>query len=93
MKRIILIIVLLSVPLFVFFNVWQSFRFNYLSDEVSSLEKQQKDWLEMNKRVISGIAVLSSPARIEKIAKDELGLSIPQPTQVLQIYIRKNGTD
>jgi len=76
-----------------FFNVWQSFRFSYLSDEVGFLEKQQKEWLEMNKRVISGIAVLSSPARIEKIARDELGLSIPLPAQVLQIYIRENGTD
>jgi cell division protein FtsL len=46
--------------------------------------------LESNQKLIAGIAVLSSPQRIEQIARTDLGLKKKPPEQVLQIHI-ENG--
>ncbi|MBN2655425.1 MAG: cell division protein FtsL [Spirochaetales bacterium] len=70
-----------------FLNVWQSFRYNRIVDEVSALELEQKRLLEQNKRLIAGTAVLSSPGRIDEIAKDELGLEKQDPTDIIRIEL------
>jgi len=74
MKRKIALLLLCTVPALVFLNVWEVFRFEELKSTVQSLEAEQKEWLEKNKRMITGIAVLNSPARIDKLARDELKL-------------------
>jgi cell division protein FtsL len=43
--------------------------------------------MEANKRLITGIAVLSSPQRIEHIAVNDLNLKKIRPEDVLQIII------
>jgi cell division protein FtsL len=51
------------------------------------LEQVQTEWLESNKRLIAGIAVLSSTERIEHIAVNDLNLRRIRPQDVLQITI------
>jgi cell division protein FtsL len=51
------------------------------------LETVQEEWIESNKRLIAGIAVLSSSERIEHIAKNDLGLQKKAPEEILQIRI------
>lgn len=70
-----------------FLNVWQSFRYGRIVNEVTALEKEQKRLLEVNKRLIAGAAVLSSPGRIDEIAKDELGLEKQNPTDIIRIEL------
>jgi len=70
-----------------FLNVWQSFRYNRIVNEVTALEREQKRLLELNKRLIAGTAVLSSPGRIDEIAKDELGLEKQDPTNIIRIEL------
>lgn len=72
---------------FLFLNVWQSFRFNQVVKNVIELEEEQKRLLELNKRLIAGTAVLSSPGRIDEIAKDELGLKKREPSDIIQIEL------
>ncbi|MDR2661927.1 MAG: septum formation initiator family protein [Treponema sp.] len=76
-----------SVPLLMGLSAWQSSRYGDLERELKELEKTQEEWVENNKRLIAGIAFLSSPDRIEHIARDELGLRKKQPEEVLQISI------
>ncbi|MDR2211035.1 MAG: septum formation initiator family protein [Spirochaetaceae bacterium] len=76
-----------SVPLLLGLTTWQSSRYGDLEREIAKLEKTQEEWVENNKRLIAGIAFLSSPDRIEHIARNELGLSKKQPEEVLQISI------
>ncbi len=90
MKRFSLIVALLCAVLtagLLFLNVWQSFRYNQVVGEVVALEEEQKKLLELNKRLIAGTAVLSSPGRIDEIAKDELGLEKREPTDIIQIEL------
>jgi cell division protein FtsL len=77
----------LSIPLFIALSTWQSVRYAALEKDIRSLEASQEEWLESNKRLIAGIAILSSAERIEQIARRELGLLKIHPEHVLQIRI------
>ena len=88
MKRYLLIFFLvITIPLFLAAVVWQSNRYVSLKQEIDRLEKVQTDWVEGNKRLIAGIAVLSSTERIEHIALKELGLHKINPEDILQIKL------
>jgi cell division protein FtsL len=86
-KRFLFYVFILSIPAFLGLAAWQSSRYGDLERELKKLEKNQEEWIENNKRLIANIAVLSSPERIERIARDELGLQKKQPEDVLQISI------
>jgi cell division protein FtsL len=84
----------LTIPVSLGILAWNTSRYAALEREVERIEAAQEEWVESNKRLIAGIAVLSSPSRIEKIAKEQLGLSKIRPEDVLQIRIgRKNRID
>ncbi|MDR1949665.1 MAG: septum formation initiator family protein [Spirochaetaceae bacterium] len=85
--RLLFYVLTASIPLFLGAIVRQSVRYAELVDEVKRVEAAQEEWVESNKRLIAGIAVLSSSERIEGIAKNELGLVKKPPEAVLQIRI------
>jgi cell division protein FtsL len=78
-----------TIPLVLGLNAWQSFRYRDLERELAKLETAQEKWVESNKRLIAGIAVLSSSERIEYIAVHDLGLIKKDPEDVLQIRIER----
>lgn len=88
MRRFVLLYILaLTLPLFFGVSLRQSGKYAALQREVRSLEVIQEEWVESNKRLIAGIALLSSPDRIERIAVEELDLTRKQPEEILQIRI------
>ncbi|MCL1928453.1 MAG: septum formation initiator family protein [Treponema sp.] len=86
-RRILFYCFVLSIPVFLGLTAWQSSRYGDLERELKKLEKTQEEWVENNKRLIAGITYLSSPDRIEHIAREQLGLHKKQPEEVLQISI------
>ncbi len=93
--RIIAVFFSLTLPVFVFLNVLQVFHHRQVRSEIASLETEQLEWLEKNKRVLAGIAVLSSPERIDNLARD-LGLQKNPRGRVLYILFngdRREGED
>ena len=86
-RRIVLYAIALTIPLFIALDAWQASRYSDLASEVRRLEKNQQEWVESNKRLIAGIAVLSSSDRIERIAQEELRLFKKKPEEVLNIRI------
>jgi cell division protein FtsL len=91
MKKILFILVF-TIPVLLFFNVWQVYRHDQVKDAVSALEEQQREWLERNKRMIAGIAVLRSPTRIDKLAKEELELEKIESGRLLRINFTDKRT-
>jgi len=87
-QRILIYLAVITIPIFLAINAWQSHRYTALSREISRLEEAQGEWVESNKRLLAGITVLSSPARIERIARTELELRKIKPENVLQINVR-----
>ena len=77
----------LTIPIFLGVTVWQSVRYAELEKNVRRLEAVQEDWVVDNKKLIAGIAVLSSSSRIEQVAVHDLGLSKMRPEDVLQVRI------
>ena len=85
----LLYIFVFTIPLFLGLAAWQSVRYTELERNVRRLEAAQEDWVQSNKKLIAGIAVLSSSARIEQIAVHDLGLSKMRPEDVLQVRIER----
>ncbi len=93
-RRILLYAIALTIPLILGLDSWQTARYARVDAELRALEDQQREWLESNKRLIAGIAVLGSSQRIEAIARDELKLRKVEPEAILQIGIaRRRGVD
>ena len=86
-RYFLLYFAVVTIPLFLGLCVWQSNRYGNLRRELDRLEAAQTEWVESNKRLIAGIAVLSSPERIEHIAQNELELRKIRPEDVLQVRI------
>jgi cell division protein FtsL len=70
-----------------FLASWQGFRYESLKREVRRMEEEQKDWLELNKKLVAALAVLGAPERIERIATQELGLQKVEPSRVTTVRI------
>lgn len=86
-RYLLLYFLIITMPLLLGLTAWQSSRYTSLRREINRLEATQEDWVESNKRLIAGIAVLTSPERIEKIAKNDLRLRKIRPEDVLQVRI------
>ena len=82
-----------SIPVFLGLVAWQSVRYSELERDVRRLEAAQEDWVESNRRLIAGIAVLSSSSRIEQVAVHDLGLPKIRPENVLQIRIEEEQSN
>ena len=87
MKRWYLLLLIVLIPVVAFANVWQVFRYKQLENSIKQLEAEQNDYIEKNKRLITGIAVLQSPGRLIKIAKEELDLKKLGPGKIIRIFI------
>jgi len=81
----------LSIPLLLGIVAWQSTQYSELDRNVRRLEAAQEDLVESNRRLIAGIAVLSSSRRIGQVAVHDLGLTAIRPERVLQIRIEGDG--
>ncbi len=74
MKKVLLLLFAATVPALLGLKIWQVHRTQTLLSRIETLDQQQREWLEKNKRLLSAIAVFRSPARIERLARERLGL-------------------
>ncbi len=74
MNRKLLLFCALTLPLFLLAVVAQSVVYHDLNRQLEEKTVQQALWLEKNKKLLAGVTVLESPARVEALARDELGL-------------------
>ncbi|TVQ26692.1 MAG: hypothetical protein EA383_04940 [Spirochaetaceae bacterium] len=67
-------ILIALVPVLLFVNAHQAFRFDRVQREIRQAESQQRTLLEANKRAITSVSALSSPARIDRLSREVFGL-------------------
>jgi len=89
MKNVATILMTIAIPLFLFAGVWQTGRYSCLDAEVRQIDKEQYEVITQNKRLISGITVLSTPERIEKVAVQDLGMRKALPNEIMRIELKK----
>ncbi|THB68857.1 MAG: hypothetical protein D6B26_00160 [Spirochaetaceae bacterium] len=64
------VLLLLIIPLLLFANAYQAFRFVRQEDRIARLDKEQRQLIEENKKLITEISSLMSPQRILEVVKD-----------------------
>ena len=77
---VLLVITLLGCVIFV--TVWRRVAFIEIGYEIRKLEKTESELLRSKHEMEIEKAMLSSPERIEKIARDRFGLKEPEPGQI-----------
>lgn len=83
MKRSLLVLLIVLLPVLLFANVFQAYRYSMLEREITRLERRQHELIERNKRVILAISVLTSPDRVGSLAERELGLQRLDPEDLI----------
>ncbi|HOF84323.1 MAG TPA: cell division protein FtsL [Treponemataceae bacterium] len=85
------LILSLMIPAILFAMVWQSYRYSQLEREIARIEQQQYEIIDENRRLISGISVLSTPERISSVAVEDLGMRKAETKEILRISISRGG--
>lgn len=67
------------------FHVWSRFKMVDLNLEMSELSRQLNEAGQEQKCLTLEAASLKAPARIETIAKNELGMALPTEQQVIHV--------
>lgn len=93
MKKILVVLLTICIPLSLVIVVLQSSRYVILEREIRDYNKAQYEIIEENKKKISGISILSRPQRIEKIAIEELKMRKANSPEILRIEITRSKND
>ena len=91
MKRVILFIAILCVPLGFFIAAWQAYSWQQLTRELENKDMRQKELLENNKRLLALLAQEESPALVVERAQKELGMTWPIQEQIRILKISPSG--
>lgn len=67
------------------FHVWSRVEVIDLNLKISDASRQLKEQQQENKRLRVEVASLKAPARIEALAKGELGMALPTDQQVVLV--------
>ncbi|MBJ6726661.1 cell division protein FtsL [Geomesophilobacter sediminis] len=67
------------------FHVWSRVEVIDLNLKISDASRQFKEAQQENKRLKVEVASLKAPARIEALAKGELGMALPTDQQVIVV--------
>ncbi|MCX7025520.1 MAG: cell division protein FtsL [Spirochaetes bacterium] len=87
MKRIIAVLVVLSVPLLLFGTVRQAGGCREIRAELARLVEAQRELVELNRKLSVGISVLGARSRIEAAAEGTLGLGHVAPGRTIRVEI------
>ena len=93
MNKVLMYFLVGLVPVLLMANVWQSFRYSRVVEDIARLEEEQIAWREANRRLITGLAVYNSPGRINALAEEELGLEKAGAEALTLIELPENGED
>jgi cell division protein FtsL len=67
------------------FYAWQHFECIQLRYQLEQLESSRTQVAELNQQLHLEVATLRSPARVDGIARQQLGLTVPVPGQVAPV--------
>jgi len=85
LRRLLFYGAAIVVPLLVY--VWQRVEFLSVSYKVEGLKKERQQLQEQNKQLTVERSFLLSPDRIERLARKELGLVDPPPSDVRRVAV------
>ena len=85
------LLMVITIPVFLCANAWQSNECGILRNEIKKMEKNQENAVEENKTVVAEIANLLAVDKLENDARNKLGLRKIRPEDVLLIIMGGKG--
>ncbi len=82
---------LITLPLSAFMTVQQVFRNEQIQKQVQAVTQKQRSLFEKNKQMLTNIAILRSPGRIDELAKNTLHLKQLTDREMTFIRIHSGG--
>lgn len=79
----LIVFFIISIPLLLFFNIKQGYKYERVNAEIKNYEYEQKEWFEDNKRMLSVFSVYSSPSRVKQIADKNPDLEMQKQGQAV----------
>lgn len=94
LRKILLLLVVATIPGVVFLTVRQVNNYNQINREVRSLIMSQRELFEQNKRMVANLSILSSPGRIDGLAGNMPELKKTEIDTVrIEIDVKKEISD
>jgi cell division protein FtsL len=90
-RRRVAILLAVAIPFLLFANVFMAYRHHVLEEQLGRLEGEHQRLLEENKRLITGITILERPDRIHRLATEELGLELIDPSRIEWVTVPGGG--
>jgi len=84
-------LMVITIPVFLWANAWQSNECGILRNEIKKMERNQENAVEENKTVVAEIAEELAVDKLEKDARNKLGLKKIKPENVLLIIMGGKG--
>ncbi len=90
-KSLLLCVVAVCIPGFLAVEGIQARRYAALENEIAALEVQQRNLVNSNKNLITGISLLSSTDRIEQIASEKLNMRIAESSEIIRVEVQPDS--
>jgi len=88
-SRLVLLAALLAAVVLAY--AWQHFQYLELGYQLGQLKTEQSQALELNQQLRLEMGSLRSPNRIDAIARNQLGLTVPAPAQLAPLQPPAGG--
>jgi len=73
------------------FYAWQHFECIQLRYQLEQLSNERAQAAELNQQLHLEVATLRSPMRVDAIARNQLGLTVPLPGQLAPVEVPSDG--
>jgi len=73
------------------FYAWQHFECIQIRYQIEQLSSERTQAAELNEQLHLEVATLRSPGRVDEIARNQLGLTVPVPGQVAPVNAPSDG--
>jgi cell division protein FtsL len=80
-----------AVAAFLLFYAWQHFECIQIAYQIEQLNSERAQATELNQQLHLEVATLRSPMRVDAIARNQLGLTVPVPGQVAPVEDSSDG--
>jgi cell division protein FtsL len=70
---------------------WQQYRWVQSGYEIATAQKQRDELLEFRKQLLVERAAMANPGRIDKIARNTLGMTPPAPGQTVMLNAEQSA--
>lgn len=91
LKNLLICLVAISIPAMLALDGVQARRYATMEKEITGLEQRQSELIESNKNLITGISILSSADRIEKIAAEQLNMRLAESSEIIRVEMTSSG--